>query len=66
MKIALHTETAQPLTAAQTAPATARCPSCGSLVTLRRRRCMDGTSVYFWRHPNNRNLNCNGRSRYSQ
>jgi len=39
------------------------CAYCGDLVALRRRRLMGGGWVAYWRHPNNSNLSCPGRSR---
>lgn len=63
MKIAQHPDNQQPLPASTTAPTKAVCPFCGGVVKLRRRKCMDGGTVYFWRHRDNRNRACNGRSR---
>jgi hypothetical protein len=31
-------------------PEQAKCPQCGGLVTLRKRRQMGGEVTYFWRH----------------
>lgn len=47
MKTAYHPDTHQPITAAADAPPQAICPRCGGPVTLRCRRRMDGTAVYF-------------------
>ena len=32
------------------APDEATCPSCGSPVRKRKRKCLDGTVTWFWRH----------------
>jgi hypothetical protein len=45
-----------------TAPDKAICPHCGGMVVLRKRKCMSGECVYFWRHQDNQNRACNGRS----
>ncbi len=45
------------------APARATCPHCGGQVLLRRRRTMDGTIAYYWRHKNNHRIHCQGRSK---
>lgn len=63
MKIAQCPYSRLPLPASTTAPDKAVCPDCGGVVTLRQRKCMDGSTVYFWRHQDNRNRACNGRSR---
>ena len=62
MKTAHHPDTSQPITAVADAPAQAICPHCGGQVTLRRRQRMNGTVVYFWRHLDNHNRECSGRS----
>ena len=50
MKVAQHPKNQQPVTASHTAPDKAIYPHCGGVVTLRRRKCMGGECVYFWRH----------------
>lgn len=45
------------------APKKANCPFCGAVVHIRRRQLMGGTYIYFWRHCDNNNLNCSGRSK---
>jgi hypothetical protein len=50
--------------AAESAPGDrALCPYCGGIVTRRYKRLMDGCSVAYWRHRNNRDTDCQGRSR---
>ncbi|MDX1417216.1 MAG: hypothetical protein R3293_23620 [Candidatus Promineifilaceae bacterium] len=53
--------------ASEEAPQEAICMYCGGVVILRGRRRM-GTSKksYFWRHLDNKNMNCRGRSRSGQ
>lgn len=65
MKVALtsHDETQQMVTASETAPVKAVCPYCHGAVILRRRKRMNGGCAYFWRHQDNHNRVCNGRSR---
>ena len=63
MKTAQHPDNQQPITASDAAPEQAVCPSCGGVVILRRRKRMNGTCVYYWRHRDNRNRHCKGRSR---
>lgn len=63
MKVAQHPNTQQPVMASDTAPDKAICPHCGGVVVLRQRKRMnDGGCAYFWRHQDNRNRSCNGRS----
>jgi hypothetical protein len=62
MKVAQHPKNQQPITASNTAPDKAVCPHCGGVVVLRRRKCMGGECVYFWRHQDNQHWACNGRS----
>lgn len=38
------------------------CPYCGGVVVLRRRRVMGGEPVAYWRHQDNRDTTCPGRS----
>ena len=45
------------------APPEAICSHCGGVVDIRRRRLMDGKHRYYWRHRDNKQLNCQGRSR---
>jgi hypothetical protein len=50
--------------ASESAPPKAICPYCGGEVTLRSRRMMNSdVKAYYWRHRNNENRNCSGRSR---
>lgn len=64
MKIAQCPDSQQPLLASNAAPEKALCPYCEGVVTLRRRKLMNnGGYAYFWRHQDNRNRTCNGRSR---
>jgi hypothetical protein len=50
--------------ASESAPQEAICPYCGGEVTLRSRRTMNGgEKSYYWRHLNNQNRNCSGRTR---
>ena len=63
MKIAYHLDNQQPISACAAAPQRAVCPHCGGIVMLRQRQRMDGERIYFWRHLDNRNRVCNGRSR---
>jgi hypothetical protein len=62
MKVAQHPKNEQPVTASNHAPDKAICPHCGGMVMLRKRKCMSGEYVYFWRHQDNQNRACNGRS----
>ena len=63
MKIAQHPDTRQPLAATLDSPPQALCPHCGGVLDLRRRRNMDGSDTCFWRHRDNLNRTCNGRTR---
>jgi hypothetical protein len=63
MKVAHHPETKEPLTAAADVPQQAVCPYCQGIVLLRSRKQMSGACTYYWRHQDNRNRTCNGRSR---
>jgi len=63
MKIAQHPDNQQAVTACEDAPKFAICPYCGGTVILRQRKRMNGEIVYFWRHQDNLQRNCNGRSR---
>lgn len=38
------------------------CPCCGGMVVLRRRRVMGNQHVAYWRHRDNCDLSCPGRS----
>ncbi len=50
--------------AESSSPVEARCPFCSGRMVLRQRRQMDRKKVtYFWRHLDNRNLYCSGRTR---
>ncbi|MFN2161052.1 MAG: hypothetical protein ACK2UN_03165 [Candidatus Promineifilaceae bacterium] len=50
--------------ASNEAPIEAICPYCKGIVILRKRKLMNnGGYVYFWRHRDNKNRNCPGRSR---
>jgi hypothetical protein len=58
------TKDGKAITASKAAPDEAICPYCGGMVTLRSRRTMNGgAKSYYWRHRNNQNRNCSGRSR---
>jgi hypothetical protein len=63
MKVAHHPDSHQPLAASPDAPEQAICPYCGGRLTLRRRQRMGGGCSYFWRHLDNEQRRCNGRSR---
>ena len=63
MKVA-QTENGEQVEASESAPQEAICPFCGGLVILRGRRLMgNNNKAYFWRHRDNKNMNCRGRSR---
>ena len=63
MDIAKTTAGAQ-VTASNNAPKEAICPYCGGVVTLRSRKLMGNQGrSYYWRHRDNENRNCPGRSR---
>ena len=63
MKIA-QTKDGEQVEASETAPREAICSFCGGLVILRGRRLMGNDGMaYFWRHMDNKNMNCRGRSR---
>lgn len=50
--------------ASEKAPQEAVCPYCKGVVILRRRKLMNNNGyAYFWRHRDNQNLDCPGRSR---
>ncbi len=54
----------QPVLASASAPHQAICPYCGGQVVLRQRQLMNqGGVVYYWRHRENHNLRCSGRTR---
>ena len=53
----------QPITASPDSPDRARCPACGAPVVKRKRRRMDGTVVYFYRHIQGEGEHC--RLRYN-
>jgi hypothetical protein len=63
MKIALHPETQASITAFEEAPDQALCPHCEGNVLLRSRKRMSGNRTYYWRHQDNHNRACDGRSR---
>lgn len=64
MKVAQHPQNQQLIKACDTAPETAVCPHCRGVVVLRRRKRMNQAGcTYFWRHRDNRDRACNGRSR---
>ena len=63
MKVAQHPDSRQPLAASPDAPERAICPHCGGRLNLRRRQRMGGGCAYFWRHLDNEQRRCNGRSR---
>ena len=64
MKVAQHPHNQEPIIASDSAPETAVCPYCGGVVVLRRRKRMNNAGcAYFWRHRDNRDRECNGRSR---
>jgi hypothetical protein len=39
-------------------PEKGRCPACGSTVTKRKRRRMDGSLSYFYRHARGEGMDC--------
>ena len=45
------------------APDTAACPECGAEVQKRRRKCMDGSITYFYRHKRGEEKDCPRRYR---
>jgi hypothetical protein len=64
MKVAQHLNNLELVIASASAPETAVCPHCGGVVIRRQRKRMNGAGcAYFWRHRDNRNRTCNGRSR---
>lgn len=64
MKTAYSLEGAELLRAEQAAPSRGLCPGCGGVVILRRRSggTKGAPDVYFWRHVDNTNLDCEERS----
>ena len=52
------------VTAGPDAPRKARCPACGSEVCIRRRKTMDGTTSWFYRHKNRTGKGCPKRYRF--
>ena len=46
------------------APEVARCPACGSELRKRKRRTMDGTTSWFYRHPNGAGKGCPKRYKF--
>lgn len=53
-----------PIPANEDAPSEATCPYCGGIVILRRRKLMNSRGYsYYWRHLDNKNRSCPGRSR---
>ncbi len=65
MKVA-KTDDGDQVEASESAPKEAICPYCGGIVILRGRRLMgQDKKSYFWRHQDNKNMNCPGRSRSS-
>jgi len=46
------------------APEVARCPACGSEVRKRKRRTMDKTTSWFYRHPNGAGKGCPKRYKF--
>jgi len=66
MKIA-KTNDGEQVEASESAPREAICVFCGGLVILRGRKLMGSDKkAYFWRHQDNKNMNCRGRSRSGQ
>jgi hypothetical protein len=61
MKTAMN-RAGEPIEAEGATEDRAVCPYCGGEVALRRRRLMGGRWVAYWRHPDNGNLSCPGRS----
>ena len=53
----------KPVVAGPDAPDVAVCPECGSEVWKRRRKCMDGKVVYFYRHKRGEGKDCPRRYR---
>jgi hypothetical protein len=63
MKTAKSTDGIE-IIASNKAPQEAICPYCEGIVTLRKRKLMNnGGYVYYWRHRDNQNRSCHGRSR---
>ena len=63
MKIA-KTSDGEKIEAAKDSPPKAICPYCGGEVILRGRKLMGSKEKsYFWRHLDNKNRKCPGRSR---
>lgn len=63
MKVA-QTEDGEQVEASESAPKKAICLYCGGIVILRGRKIMgQDDKSYFWRHQDNKNMNCRGRSR---
>jgi len=63
MKIAKNQD-GKEIDAKEDAPQEAICLFCGGVVILRgRRRMGSDKKSYFWRHLDNKNRNCRGRSR---
>jgi hypothetical protein len=61
MKHALN-NAGQFIEASADSDASGRCPHCGALVILRRRRNGSNSATYFWRHQDHADLNCPARS----
>jgi DNA-directed RNA polymerase subunit RPC12/RpoP len=63
MKTAIATDGKEIIASTQ-APKEAICPYCKSVVILRKRKLMNnGGYAYYWRHRDNQNRSCPGRSR---
>jgi hypothetical protein len=63
MKTALTTDGKEVIASTQ-APQEAICPYCKGVVILRKRKLMNnGGYAYYWRHGDNQNRSCPGRSR---
>ncbi len=62
MKTALS-DAGETIVAKNGMPEKAICPRCGSRVTLRRRRQMNGDVTYFWRHVDHSIRSCLKRSK---
>ena len=54
----------QTVTAGPDSPELAKCPACGSEVRKRKRRTMDGTKTWFYRHRDGVGKGCPKRYRF--
>jgi hypothetical protein len=52
------------ITAGPEAPRRARCPACGAEVRIRKRKTMDGTTSWFYRHQDGAGKGCPKRYKF--